>query len=250
MKAEEIYYKIQSEIKSYDDIMSYYKEEEKYRNLLENDLNFKHRNLRLFRLNQIKYRAEEIVPARLSITSKTKREGIEKKVKKLAENCPNNKYILSNESLTDDDKKYGKYSFCVNEYESVKLADILREHSYFYNLNLPCKNQYSLMSSTAEYIYENGNNRKETNIKDNFYYHNSLLTDINNYITENIISIFNNPIGERIYSILRESSIFKGYEIIEIENIANDLTENEMYEYMKCLVILNLPWNVKLIAKS
>ena len=245
MILEDLYFKFQKKLFRYEEILEQFKERDKYQKLLENDLNVKYKNLRVFRRNVMKFTADEIVSQRNRITSKTKREGIIRKTLKLSEDFPENKYVYSHE-ISEEDRR-NRISYYITEYESVNLKQILEEHTYFYNLNLPYRNLYELMSLTALYITDNGNNRKETDSINNIYYHNEFLNDVNSYINQQILGIFNNPIGQRLYTILNDCQVFKWGEVADYCKICECLGKSELEEYVKCLVILKLPWDVRII---
>ena len=245
MKVKEIYYQIQNENFSYEEILQFLNDEEHYKKLLQN-LEKKCYSIRLYRLSNLKYNSCEIVPPNCSITSKTKREWTAKKLYKLSMINSENNYIISNESLTEEDKKYGKYNICINEYECIRIFDILRNHNLLYNLNLPQKKVYEIAYAVCQYIHENANDKKQFNDIDNKNYHNDFLKDIDCFIYKQIENIFCNPIGAYLLSIIKGNKHLESADIVESLRINEFLSPEDINEYIRCLVLLKLPYDVKI----
>lgn len=239
----------QLELLSIDRLLQQLDEEQKEREKFFYKIDRDYENIRLFKKNLLKFQSTEIVRHPNPITAKTKRIGIRNKLVSLKENSPLNKYFLS-ENISDDDRKYNKIEWYIYEYNCITLRSIVYDHEYLTNINLPYKMINSVIASSIKYITDNKSVYSETDSENNFNYHNTLLDNLNNNITDSIYGLFNNPFGEQLNSIINKYEYYRFANYIDCYEFLRSISESDIDSVLTCLIALNVPYDLKIIRPT
>lgn len=207
------------------------------------------KELQFFKRNNITLFSKYYIVNKKKMDCSNIQESVRSKIDDLNRIHQNNKYFFHLDQCLINNKenkhRYNNFDISLIEYESLTLSDLIINHPYLMNINLPYFYINSILDNVSSFIKSNKKKLSQIDRDNQMVHHTELISNIECVIDNKLQHLFNKSAPARLIKDYISSTSYRSSTILNLNDIFPELIDSSRKEIVNSLIALDLPFNIK-----